>query len=87
MILREKREVRDQSPFFFENIKFWKSLPRAPNFKYPPLGKDQKKVFDLIHDTRIGCRIAINRYNIQCLARRSSLSAELEFPQNINEFF
>ena len=34
MILREKREIQGQSPFFLENIKFWKSLPQAPNFKW-----------------------------------------------------
>ena len=37
MILGEKREIRDQSHVFLENIKFWKSLSRAPNFEYPPL--------------------------------------------------
>ena len=37
MMLGEKRELRDQSFFFIENIKFWKSLPWAPNFEYPPL--------------------------------------------------
>ena len=30
MSLGRKREIRDQSLFFFENINFWKSLPRAP---------------------------------------------------------
>ena len=38
MILREKSERRDQSSFsFLENINFWKSLPRALEFEYPPL--------------------------------------------------
>ena len=38
MILGEKSERRDQSSFpFLENINFWKSLPRAPEFEYPPL--------------------------------------------------
>ena len=27
--------MRDQSPSFLENINFWESLPRAPNFEYP----------------------------------------------------
>ena len=35
---REKSKRRDQSSFsFLENINFWKSLPRAPEFEYPPL--------------------------------------------------
>ena len=34
----EKSERRDQSSFsFLENINFWKSLRRAPEFEYPPL--------------------------------------------------
>ena len=37
MILGEKRQIRDQNHIFLENIQFWKSLPRAPNFEYPPL--------------------------------------------------
>ena len=37
MIYREKSERRDQSLFFFKNINFWKSLPRVPEFEYPPL--------------------------------------------------
>ena len=38
MIFEEKSERRDQSSFsFLENINFQKSLPRAPEFKYPPL--------------------------------------------------
>ena len=38
MILGEKSERRDQSPFsFLENINFWESLPRTPEFEYPPL--------------------------------------------------
>ena len=38
MILGKKSERRNQSPFFFlENINFWKFLPRAPGFEYPPL--------------------------------------------------
>ena len=38
MILGEKSKRRDQSPLsFLENINFWKSLPRAPEFEYPPL--------------------------------------------------
>ena len=37
MILGEKSERRDQSSFsFLENVNFWKSLPRAPEFEYPP---------------------------------------------------
>ena len=34
---RKKRNTRSKPFFFLENIKFWKSLPRAPNFEYPPL--------------------------------------------------
>ena len=38
MILGEKSERRDQNSFsFLENINFWKSLPRAPEFEYPTL--------------------------------------------------
>ena len=38
MILGEKREIRDQSSFFFlENINFWEFLPRALTLNYPPL--------------------------------------------------
>ena len=38
MILGEKSERRDQSSIScLKNINFWKSLPRAPEFKYPPL--------------------------------------------------
>ena len=38
MILGEKSERRDQSFFsFLENFHLWKSLPRAPEFEYPPL--------------------------------------------------
>ena len=38
VILEEKSERRDHNSFsFLENINFWKSLPRAPEFKYPPL--------------------------------------------------
>ena len=38
MILGEKSERQDQSCFsFLENINFPKSLPRAPEFEYPPL--------------------------------------------------
>ena len=39
MILVEKKEIRDKSPFFLENTNFWEFLPRAPNFEYPPLIK------------------------------------------------
>ena len=43
MILGEKSERRDQSPFSFsENINLWKSLPRAPEFEYLPLVSDPK---------------------------------------------
>ena len=38
MILGEKSERLDQNSFsFLENINFWKFLPRAPEFKHPPL--------------------------------------------------
>ena len=38
IISGEKSERRDQSSFsFLENINFWKTLPRAPEFEYPPL--------------------------------------------------
>ena len=38
MILGEKSERRNQSPFsFLENINFWKFLLGAPEFEYPPL--------------------------------------------------
>ena len=38
LILGEKSERRDQSSFScLVNINFWKSLPRAPEFEYPPL--------------------------------------------------
>ena len=38
MILREKSERQNQSSFsFLENINFCKSLPRVPEFEYPPL--------------------------------------------------
>ena len=38
MILEEKSERRDQNFFScLENINFRKSLPRAPEFEYPPL--------------------------------------------------
>ena len=38
MTLGEKSERRNQSPFsFLENINFWKFLPRAPEFEYPPM--------------------------------------------------
>ena len=38
MILGKKSEGPDQNSFsFLENINFWKSLPRAPEFEYPPL--------------------------------------------------
>ena len=38
MILGQKSKRRDQSSFsFLENINFWKSLPRAPEFEYPSL--------------------------------------------------
>ena len=38
VVLREKSEGQDQSSFsFLKNIIFWKSLPRAPEFEYPPL--------------------------------------------------
>ena len=34
---RKKGNTRSESYFFLENIKFWKFLPQAPNFEYPPL--------------------------------------------------
>ena len=38
MTLGENGEKRNQSPFaFLENNNFWKFLPQAPEFKYPPL--------------------------------------------------
>ena len=33
---RKKGNTRSK-PYFLENIKFWKSLPRAPKFEYSPL--------------------------------------------------
>ena len=39
MSLGKIREIRDQSPFFLENINFCKSLLRGPNFEYPSLAK------------------------------------------------
>ena len=36
MMLGEK-SARNQSPFFLENINFWKFLPWAPELEYPPL--------------------------------------------------
>ena len=38
VILGEKSERRDHNSFsFLENINFWKSLPRGPEFEYPSL--------------------------------------------------
>ena len=39
MSLGKIREIRDQSPFFLENINFCESLLRGPNFEYPSLAK------------------------------------------------
>ena len=54
MILGEKSERRDQSSFsFLENINFWKSLPRAPEFEYPPLSMH---ICNLIHHSNHICK-------------------------------
>ena len=43
MILGEKSERQDQSSFScLENINFWKSLPRAPEFEYTPLALESE---------------------------------------------
>ena len=34
---RKKGNTRSKPYFFLENIKFWKFLPPASNFEYPPL--------------------------------------------------
>ena len=37
MILGEKREMQDQSPFLFRERQVLKILALGPNFEYPPL--------------------------------------------------
>ena len=35
MVLEKNKGNARSKPFFLENINFWESLPRAPNFEYP----------------------------------------------------
>ena len=37
IFLREKVKDGSKDPFFLENTNFWKFLPQAPEFEYPPL--------------------------------------------------
>ena len=83
MILEEKSERPDQSSFsFLENIKFnfLKSLPRAPEFEYPPL------LVRTLSEIKLLFSISKTKQWIRCLFKKLAMHHGLEIINQLGSY-